>query len=151
MKKFEFRLQSVLDWRTRQLEIQESRLQALLGELAGFDAALEKIEADSREAEREAIASGNTQELAALDPFRARQRRERERVLARRAACERRIDEQRERVVEAGRGVRLLERLRDRKLADWHAESAKELEALAAESFLSRWQRGRLRERGAGD
>jgi flagellar export protein FliJ len=149
VKRFEFRLQSVLNWRSRQLEIQESRLQALLGELAGLDAALGRIDAETREAEREAVASGDSQELASLDRFRARQRRERERVLAQRAACERRIREQRERVVEARRGVRLLERLRDRKLADWHATAAKELETVAAESFLSRWQREGLRERRA--
>jgi len=146
MKRFEFRLQSVLNWRAHRLELEKSRLQTLVAEVAALDAALDRIAAETREGEREAVASGNAQELAALGPFRERQSRERGRVLARRSDCERRIREQRERVLEAERGVRLLERLKDRRLAEWRAEAAKELEAAAAESFLSRWARERARE-----
>ncbi len=151
MKRFEFRLQSVLDWRAHQLDLEKSRLQTLLAELAALDAALDRIAAETREGEREAMASGDAQELAALGPFRDHQARERGRVLSRRSDCERRVREQRESVLEAERGVRLLEHLRDRKLADWNAEAAKELEGVAAESFLSRWAREKAREHSSSE
>jgi len=44
-------------------------------------------------------------------------------------------------VLEAQRRVRLLERLRERRFSEWEAELNRELEALAAESYLARWKR----------
>ena len=42
-------------------------------------------------------------------------------------------------LMEARRRCRLLERLKERRRAEWRAEEGKELEALASESFLARW------------
>ncbi len=139
MRRFEFRLQSVLDWRTRRLDLEKSKLQALFGQWRALGAALERLETEQAEAERCAFASADAQELAALDPFRAHQGRERARIAARRTECEREIAEQRERVLASERDVRLLERLKARREADWRAEAAKEVETLAAESYLARW------------
>jgi flagellar export protein FliJ len=139
VKRFEFRLQSVLDWRARQLEMEQAKLQALFKELHGLDAALARLQAEGEEAARVALASGDPQQLAALGPFREHLRRERGRVEGLRAACETRLAGQRNRTLEAERNVRLLERLKGRRLADWNAAASKELELLATDSFLARW------------
>ena len=45
-------------------------------------------------------------------------------------------------MLEARRRCRLLERLKDRRLAEWSKARDRELEELASESFLARWQTG---------
>jgi hypothetical protein len=139
MKRFEFRLQSVLSWRARQLELEKAKLQVLFEELNALAAARARLESDLHEAGRVALASGDPQQLAALGPFREHIRREQARVEARRADCARRIEAQRESVLNAERNVRLLEKLKARRLADWNAAVAKELDELATDSFLARW------------
>jgi hypothetical protein len=42
---------------------------------------------------------------------------------------------------EARRRCRLLERLRERRRAEWKTENDRELEQVAAESYLARWGR----------
>ena len=44
-------------------------------------------------------------------------------------------------MLEARRRCRLLERLKERRLADWTAERNRQLEEVASESFLARWRR----------
>ena len=46
-------------------------------------------------------------------------------------------------MLEARRRCRLLERLKERRLAEWTAERDQELEEMAAETYLARWSRGR--------
>jgi hypothetical protein len=46
-------------------------------------------------------------------------------------------------MLEARRRLRLLERLKDRRMAEWRAARDKELEELASESYLAKWQRRR--------
>lgn len=142
MKHFQFRLQAALDWRSRRKEIELAGLQVLLEELSGTDAALQRIAEGAVEAQNETysvdrIAPGA---LAALERHRYHLQRERARVLERRAKCEKQIEAQRERLIEAERAVRLLEKLKERRLAEWNIEANKELESLAAESFLARWR-----------
>jgi hypothetical protein len=139
VKRFEFRLQTVLDWRMRQLEVEQSELQALFGELHGLDAARARLSAELEEAARLVLATSDPQQLAALSPFRERVNAERQRIDGRRAECNRRIAEQRERILAAERNVRLLERLKARRLGEWNAALAKELDLLATDSYLAKW------------
>jgi flagellar export protein FliJ len=143
MRTFCFRLQSVLQWRVLQLELEESRLQALFDERREIDGKLDEWRRARVEAEREVLglASVEGDTLRALEQHRARVVRETERLGRRRADCEARIEAQRERVLKAERDLRLLERLRDRRLAEWRVTSDREQEALATESFLARWMR----------
>jgi len=59
----------------------------------------------------------------------------------RRVACERQSAAQRQKVLEAQRQCRLLERLEHRRHAEWRRAADREMESLAAESFLARWHR----------
>ena len=46
-------------------------------------------------------------------------------------------------MLEARRRCRLLEKLKERRLAEWRAAAEREIEALAAEAFLTRWNQER--------
>src|ERR1039458_7519716 len=59
----------------------------------------------------------------------------------RRMACEQQVAAQRQKVLEAQRQCRLLEKLEQRRHAEWRREADREMESLAAESFLARWNR----------
>lgn len=142
MKRFQFRLQAALDWRSRQKEIEQARLQTLFDELHGIDAALHRIAEGAEEAQAEIYGSREivAGALVALERHRYHLQRERARVLELRADCEARVAAQRKRLIEAERGVRLLEKLKERRLAEWTMEVNKELETVASESFLARWR-----------
>jgi hypothetical protein len=46
-------------------------------------------------------------------------------------------------MLEARRRCRLLERLKEHRLTEWTAERDREVEEIAAESYLARWSRRR--------
>lgn len=149
MKRFQFRLESVLNWRERQSDLEEAKLQALFEELHALGSALERNAADRAQAERAVFGARQIDpaELAALDPHREWLARDRRRIEERRRNCEQRIEAQRIQLMEAERKVRLLERLRGRRRQEWQAEADRELEQTAAESFLARWSREMARPR----
>ena len=60
-------------------------------------------------------------------------------ALNRRSECDRKIEQQRERLLQARRDFRLLEKLRQVRRAEWEAAVDRDFEALAAESYLARW------------
>jgi hypothetical protein len=80
-------------------------------------------------------------QLRALDDFRQYIASENRKLQQRIAACEQKIIAQRERVVEERKSARLLDRLRNKRHAEWEKDFDRELEALAAESYLTRWVR----------
>ena len=144
MKRFVFRLESVLRWRRSLFEQEQNRLRGLVAERDAILLRLKEIEELRQRAgqallEAPALTGG---ELAALEAYRRRLGLERVRRQQELADCEARIEAHRQRVLEARRRVRLLERLRERRFAEWEAELNRELEALAAESYLARWKRG---------
>lgn len=143
MKRFAFPLEGALRWRQRRLELQESRLRSLAAERDAIRERIGQIGQARRRAEQELLgqASIRAEELAALEAYRLRLARERVRLQQAETDCEGRLAAQRERVLEARRDVRLIEKLKERRLAEWQAEADRELEALAAEVFLARWGR----------
>ncbi len=144
MQRFRFRLASVLKWRTLQLEIEENKLEVLFAERNRATAELARLDECRVEADR--ILERDTvdgQSLAALDRHRASLKSTGQKLRAAAADCERRIAAQRQQVSEAERRVRLLERLKERRLAEWNTEADRELEALASETFLAKWARER--------
>jgi hypothetical protein len=144
MRRFQFRLDSVLGWRTVELEIEEGRLEQLFAERRNWDAQALAVEDGRRDAARVLTAETlDGQQLAAFSFHRRHLEREAGRIAGRRADCEKRIALQQRKVAEAERKIRLLERLKERRLAEWTIEFNRELEAQASETFLSKWVRGR--------
>lgn len=148
MTQFRFRLERVVAWRQTQLELAEQRFErqtAAAAELdrarAGLDAA--GVRAETAVRQWDAVTGSD---LAALDGFRRDLRRRQKDLDARRTAARREMDEGRAAMLEARRRCRLLERLKERRQAEWNAEADRETEQLAAEAFSAR--RGRLSAAG---
>lgn len=144
MKRFRFRLESVLRWRQTLVGIEEEKLRNLYARLHALDEARREIEEARRRAPVEVAGrSGVTgAELAALDRFLRRLASAEQDLRERRLQLERQIEAQQQVVLEARRQVRLLERLKARRLAEWEAELVRETERVAADNYLARWRRG---------
>jgi flagellar biosynthesis chaperone FliJ len=59
----------------------------------------------------------------------------------RRVEGEKKLEECRNAMLEARRRCRLLEKLKERRKADWTVALNRELEELASESYLAQWNR----------
>jgi flagellar export protein FliJ len=143
MKRFDFPLARVRDYRRQQLEIEEAKLQKLRAERL-------KLEAESSLLEKEAACtrsslmvttSAEAMHLVAADRYlrhlAAAQKRQAEKL----ADWQARARKQDAAVVEARRGVRLMEKLEEKQLLKWKAEADREQENLSSELYLARWKR----------
>ena len=143
MRRFRFRLESVLGWRLIQLELEETQLQGLFGELRQLESRQAALEAAKAEAERSVLSLQvvEAQELGALEAHRLHLASEKARLREQQADCAVRIATQRDAVRKAEQNLRLLERIKQRRFAEWAREVDKEQESLAAEVFLAQWHR----------
>ena len=138
MKKFRFRLDSVLAWR----EVELTRERDELGKRIGGEQRLKQNLANLR-AERQAarddlqcrpFQGADLRALAAyLLACEPREQTLRQQI----AAAQRAIAEQRLRVLEADRRVRLLVKLKERRLAEWTSAMDRQMEALAQDSWTA--------------
>lgn len=143
MRAFEFPLRHALKWRRTQLDLEENKMRQLAGNLEEMALAavkLDMVKARAEAAVRQAavVEAGDLWSLAA---YRQRMLAELQALALRRAACERQLAAQRQKVLEAQRQCRLLEKLEQRRHAEWRKAADREMESLAAESFLARWNR----------
>jgi|GEM_PF-1300257 len=146
MKRFHFRLGSVLRLEQARLEAERRKLQRLLAEGARLQAELEGLGRERTEAGKflEQTPGGvGTLELRVLSGFLLGLRARLVTLRERQEAVARATDEQRERVLCVERKVRLLENLRERQFAEWKQECERELEAIAQDA----WNAAHLRER----
>ncbi|HZT40525.1 MAG TPA: hypothetical protein VFA28_21725 [Bryobacteraceae bacterium] len=141
MKRFDFPLERVREWREKQAAAEEAKLERLLGELSAIEAASAELERERERNEQMIVrAEGVTAlDLRALDGFRRYVKAERARIENLRADCQKRVAAQRAAILEARRRFQLLERLKQRRLYAWTADLNRELEANAAEAYLARW------------
>jgi flagellar protein FliJ len=141
MRAFRFPLQKALDLRARQLELEEAKLQQAAAALAVVDRERESLLKGRADAEA-LVRAGKAvagEVLAALGAFRLYSDTEAKRIAQRRLQSENALEEQRKVMLEARRKLRLLEKLKERRYAEWSAVAAKELEEMASESYLARW------------
>lgn len=144
MKSFQFPLQKVLEWRQNQLEREEVKFKQHLEEVAALDRARESLEAAGLCAEVQVrewrpVAG---RDVGALGGFRTHVQAQEQAIAGRRAQRQTALEKQQAAMLEARRRCRLLERLRERRRTEWQTAGNRELEDLAAESFLSGWVRG---------
>ncbi len=141
MKRFDFPLERVREWREKKVAVEEAKLERLLGELSAIDAAHAELDREQERNEQMILrAEGVTAlDLSALDGFRRYAKAERVRIENLRADCIQRIDARRAAIMEARRRFELLDRLKQRNLRAWTADVNRELEANAAEAYLARW------------
>ena len=141
MNAFRFPLQKVLDWRHTQLEVEESRFKQQLAALAALDRERAGWEAAGIKAEIQ-VRDWNPlagRDLAALGDFRMNVKQREMEIDARRLECRKTLATRQSAMLEARRRCRLLERLKERRVAEWRSAQEHELEQLAAESFLAKW------------
>ncbi len=143
MRAYQFRLQRALEWRRTQLDMEENRLRQAAAVLEAMALEAVKIELVKSRAEvsvrqSPAVDAGD---LWALGAYRQRLLAELQALAQRRQDAEKKLADQRRKVLEAQRRVRLLENLDQRRRAEWSRQQDREIEALASESFLAWWNR----------
>jgi hypothetical protein len=143
MKSFQFRLERVLSWRGTQLTLAEAKAEQLKGGLRNTDMAMAELAKRRTAAQgtvgRASMVSGA--ELDVLERSRVWTIREEKRLAARKLELQRSIEEQNCRVAQARRGVKLVERLKERKHQIWKGEADHEIDDLAGESAIAQWRR----------
>jgi flagellar export protein FliJ len=143
MTAFRFPLQRALDWRRTQLELAEARVEQQLASLAAIDQARTSLDAIGQGAETEVrrftgLVGGD---LSALGSFRLALKGRARDLAVKRVECERELAARQAAVLEARRRYRLLERLKERRRAEWQSAAERELDELAADSYLAQWSR----------
>jgi flagellar export protein FliJ len=141
VKKFDFPLGRALALRRLQREIERGRMEQALGHIRKVDALAAEIRAEGEAAEADVRSSPmDGTQLMALDGFRGYLRRSAAEVERRRLRAESAVNHQRLKLLEAERGVRVLEKLEAKARAVWRAAADREVEELAAEAHLARWK-----------
>ena len=143
MNSFQFRLQKVLDWRHTQLELEEAAFKHQMAALAAMDRERAGWEAAAIKAEIQVRGWSPLagRDLTALGDFRLQVKEREKEIDVRRLECLKTLEVRQAAMLEARRRCRLLERLKERRLAEWQSACDAELEQLASESFLAKWGR----------
>lgn len=146
MKRFRFSLERVMHFREAQVASEKQKLLQLTQQLLRATEAVNQLRASRDAAEgsvrQQATISGS--DLNALAGHRIGLHRKERSLLQSRAELEVQIVDQRRQLIKVMRQHKLLEKLRGRRMEVWTYESNREAEQLAAESFLSRWNRKQL-------
>ncbi|HLK68539.1 MAG TPA: hypothetical protein VKU19_34135 [Bryobacteraceae bacterium] len=143
MNSFRFPLQKALDWRRIQAELQEERFRQQTAALEGIDHACAQVTAAGNAAEQQVrvwnpVAGG---ELAALGGYRLHVKLQETEMAVTRSECRKELTKRESVMLEARRQLRLLEHLKERRLAEWTKARDKELEELASDVYLAKWKR----------
>ncbi len=145
MARFHFPLERVLRWRSLEFRLEEAKLKRL-----GQEQIRLQMQAAALGAERSKLGGSlatlpdpSGGDLAAMVAYGARLRRHAAKLAELRARCEQELGVQKKKYNEAKQRLQLLEELRERKVHQWRYEQGQELESLAAESYLSVWNRDR--------
>ena len=140
MKKFHFSLAAALKLRESQLQAERTKLQQLFAEEQSSKDALLGIAADRRGAAAfiQDSPSVTATDLRALSTFTMGADAREAALHQKMARQARAIQEQKARVMQAERKVRLLTKLREKKFESWTQEVNREIELAAQESWLSK-------------
>jgi flagellar export protein FliJ len=143
VKRFHFSLSKVLDFRRRQLEMEEARLEALHSERRALESEGARLEAEAAETRRSLMVTGSveSQDLVASDLYLRHLSAQKKRHTARMAEWQARANKQQQVIAEARLRVRLLEKLEERQFRDWKSAADREQENLSSELYLARWKR----------
>jgi hypothetical protein len=140
MKNFHFPLNQAMNWRRSRVQIEEAKLENLYVELRSLEASATRIREDQAQSERRVFAAPSVMgaELAVLDDSKRWVKAECARLDEASAGCQKRIAAQMETVLQKRRDLRLLERLHERKLAEWKKDLAREIDQQAEELNLGK-------------
>src|SRR5262249_15855933 len=135
MQTFRFRLAKVLEWYTRQYEEEEIRFGACLAALTKAQEVIVALQAERLAIEPETVWMEGMagRELVSVGLYRLGSKKHEVELNELRERCESAVREQREKLQAAQRKVRLLEKLRERRVAEHVYAETRELEELASD------------------
>jgi flagellar export protein FliJ len=141
MKKFNFPLARVMDFRRMQARVEEVKLEALYAELRAIDTrevALiqEKVQAEKTLKSAKSVIGFD---LEVFDSYRVAMKEDQKRMDKARADCRKRIDAQLAVLTAKRRDVKLLEHLKENRFEKWEKEMFKEIDQLAEEAYLAKF------------
>jgi flagellar export protein FliJ len=141
MKRFHFPLEQALNWRAQMARAEEARLEALFRKRRECEEVAARLESDKNTAERQVRAQSvlTAQDLESLESFGHYVVAQKARLARDVRQLNEAITAQQAKLTEARRQVRLLEKMKERKWDEWRAAADREMEAEAAELFLSKW------------
>jgi flagellar biosynthesis chaperone FliJ len=141
MQTFRFRLDRVLEWYRYQYELEERRLTVCLAALADSQKAIALLQAERLSVERDVVSRTAipSRDFVALGLYRLRAKQRELELNAARDRCQGAVDGQRAKLRAAQRRLRLLEKLRERRVAEYVYAEARELEELASDAFFCKW------------
>jgi flagellar export protein FliJ len=145
MKAFRFRLQRVLELRESEVKTEETELERLLAQRVRMEAE-RQAQLDSFLRETVLVRAKqilHPSELVMLDRYKQRVDREQQEWIAKLTTHDAAIDKQKARVIAARGRVKLMEKLREKRLAEWQADSGRELDELASDFSAAQWLRAR--------
>jgi hypothetical protein len=145
MGRFHFPLDRVIRWRSLEFSLEQAKLKRL-----GQEQIRLQMQAAALGAEKSKLGASivtlldpRGEDLRAMVDYGLNLRRRAQKLGELRTRCERDLALQKKKYNEAKQRLQLLEQLRDRKLTEWRYEQGQALETLAAESYLSNWNRER--------
>jgi len=143
MKAFRFPLQRVLEYRELQMRTEEEKLSTVQNQLEEVLHRENALTAAQLNAEMNLLGRPVVEatEFRALSAFQLRIRSEKVSLVAARKNLETQIAEQRKRLLKARKDCKILQNLKDRRKKAWTYLSDREIENIAAESYISNWAR----------
>jgi flagellar export protein FliJ len=141
VKKFNFPLARVMDFRRMQARVEEVKLEALYAELRAIDTrevALiqEKVQAEKTLKSAKSVTGFDLEVFAS---YRQAMKEDQAHMDKARADCRKRIDAQLAVLTAKRRDVKLLEHLKEHRLEKWEKEMFKEIDQLAEEAYLAKF------------
>jgi hypothetical protein len=132
-----------MDWYERQSHLEAERLRMCAGEVVRMQVEIEEYKKDVLARQMELLAKPNPEphELAALGGFQRGARKQEHRMRQNLKKGEEATEKQREISQAAEQRVRLIEKLRERRLAEHQYLFDRELEEIASEAYLARYAR----------
>jgi flagellar export protein FliJ len=145
MGRFHFPLDKVIRWRSLEFAVEQAKLKRLGQEQIRLQMQAAALGAEKSRlgASIVTLADPRGEDLRAMVDYGATLRRRAQKLTELRTRLERDLALQKKKYNEAKQRLQLLEELRERKLNEWRYQQGLELEALAAESYLSNWNRER--------
>jgi flagellar export protein FliJ len=143
MAQFRFALDKILRWRSIEVANEEAKLQRLIQERNRIDAMLNRITGERSGLTRSISGLESLQgaDFRAMAAYSLRLRQTVEKLKEGRSRIEHGLAAQQKKYADAKRRVRLMEQLKERRIERWKYEEDRQLEIMAAESFLAGWNR----------
>jgi flagellar export protein FliJ len=141
MKKFDFPLARVMDFRRIEARVEEIKLEALYAELRAIDAREAASIQERIESEKilKSAKSVSGFDLEMFETYWLAMKEDQKRTDKARADCRKRIDAQLAALMVKRRDVKLLEHLKEQRFKTWEKEMFKEIDQQADEAYLAKW------------